>query len=1214
MARGLPAAVVSLLVVAPWVGSVRSDVNEIVPRSDAPKPRSPEESQRLFRLRDGFRIELVASEPLLADPTAITFDAQGRIYVCELHGYNLDGYLDVVELNKKGVLDKAVRRIPASPEAQRRAAEDTYGTVKLLDDTDGDGRPDRARVLADRLPPCYGLVPAHRGVIVVCAPDIIYLADRDGDGKAEVRETLFTGFGVGELWTRINNPRWGLDNWIYVGSGGGSGGTIRGPRLGREVRLGSTAFRFKPDGSALEPAAGGTGGFGQALTDWGDRFFLTNSQHALYVAPLPYRYLARNPYHAAPNPMVNASGYFRVYPASIPHPWRLERSRQPAWVEFYGARETTANGYFTAVCAPLIYRAAAFPPEYHGNHFTCESQQNLIHRCLLERDGAGYVVRRAPGEENTEFLTSTEGWFRPVNLSVGPDGALYIVDMYREIIEDYSAIPRYLQQQYGLITGHDRGRLWRVVAEGAARGSRPDLATATTPKLVEELSNPNPWWRQTAQRLIVERGDKTAVGELEALVVDGKSPQARLHALYTLEGLDSLRPAVAERATADAHFAVRLHGMRLGEKWLNSSPDLLEKTLHRLDDPDPRVRLQLALTLGEAKESSVVDALAHLALRYGGERWMRAAILSSVSERADRLLEEILAGAEDSDQRKALLGPLSSIVGARHLDEEIGRLLQSCALLQGPSAASLQSACLNGLLKGLQHGQTRPLTSADGTHAVRRLLGSSASDVRLLAFQLVGALKLTATSEMNAAFESAGTQARDASLALGERKAALRLLASAPYSLLEPVATRLLDAHQPPELQLLAVNAFSAADDPGVVPALLSAWERHTPKIRGAVLEAIFSRQDRLPALLDSIEEGLVPSTSIDSFRRLQLLENPDDGIRWRARQLLAVQTSEKSPELFERYRAALSGTRDPERGKVAFKEQCARCHKVEEEGYNVGPDLATTINRTDESWIAEILQPSTRITTGFGAYTIVATGGKVFNGVLASETATSIVLRREEGMEDTILRKDVLEMMASQLSLMPDDIETVVTPQNLADILAYLRGVFGPPAPAKVILFEDELSFVESLNEGGGKATIESDAPFSGGGYLSMTPPQRYSSRIPGWTYRILENPGPGEFRYLRWAWKSVGGDGVMIELAADGNWPRSDDPARRYYSGKNTTKWKARQVSAQLPGEWTVVTVDLWKDNGALTLTGLAPTAMGGEAHFDRIELLRTLVDLNP
>ena len=368
----LPSGVVGVLRLAVgllWgvLGASALLAGQIQLATDAPKPLSPQESAKRFQLPEGFEIELVAAEPLLADPVAMAFDARGRIFVCEIHGYNLEGYLDVLELNKTGVLDKAVRRIPAPPEALKKAAEEQYGTVKLLEDTDGDGRMDHCTVWGDRLPPCYGVVPARDGVIVLCAPDIVYLGDRDGDGKPELRETLFSGFGLYDLWSRINNPRWGLDNWIYAANGIQSGGTIRGPRLAQSVSLPSTAFRFKADGSALEPLTGNTSGFGLAMNAWGDRFVVTNQQHALYVAPLAYRYLARNPYYAAPNPVVNISTYghpAQVYPTSKPDPWRLARGKDPAWVKFYGAAEATPNGYFTAASGQVIYQGDQFPDQY----------------------------------------------------------------------------------------------------------------------------------------------------------------------------------------------------------------------------------------------------------------------------------------------------------------------------------------------------------------------------------------------------------------------------------------------------------------------------------------------------------------------------------------------------------------------------------------------------------------------------------------------------------------------------------------------------------------------------------------------------------------------------------------------------------------------------------------------------------------------------------
>jgi putative heme-binding domain-containing protein len=341
----------------------------------------------------------------------------------------------------------------------------------------------------------------------------------------------------------------------------------------------------------------------------------------------------------------------------------------------------------------------------------------------------------------------------------------------------------------------------------------------------------------------------------------------------------------------------------------------------------------------------------------------------------------------------------------------------------------------------------------------------------------------------------------------------------------------------------------------------------------------------------------------------VQLLESTETGIRERAEKLLAAHGIRKDRAVvLERYTAALSLARDAKRGQEVFDKQCAKCHQIRDRGYVVGPDLTATTRRTDEMLLADMFDPSSQITVGFNNYTVITEDGRIFTGVLTAETATSVTLRREEAAEDTLLRKDIDEMLASPVSMMPENLEAEVTPQNAVDVIAYLRSSFGAPL-TRITLFEDQHEFVAALTDGGGKARLESDGPFSGTDSLVVTPLQRHSARMPGWEYPIRQEPGPGEFRYLRFAWRSRQGQGLMLELADGGRWPPAEEPLRRYYSGENHTGWAAVQVSPQPPREWTVVTRDLWKDFGDFTLTGIAPTAIGDEAMFDRIELLRSV-----
>lgn len=1011
--------------------------------TDAPPPLAPAESLKLFQLPADLRIELVAAEPFLADPVAMAFDEHGWLYVAELHGYNMEGYFDVLERNKQGMLDKAVARVPAPPEAQKKAAEQQYTTIKLLVDRDGDGRMDEVHVWANHLPPCYGLVTARHGVVALCSSEIVYLADADGDRQAEVRETLFVGFGVREFWSRINNPRWGIDNWIYAASGIGTGGTITGPHLKSPVQLDAICFRFKADGTALEPVGGSTSGFGQTFDDWGDRFLVTNQQHALMVAPLPYRYQIRNPYHAAPNPMLNLSTYgypAPVFPTSQPDPWRLARSKDPAWVKFYGVLEATANGYITSACGPLIYRATDLPAAYRGNHFSADCAQNMLHRCLLDPSGVVFQARRPVEEQQREFLTSRDQWFRPVSLELGPEGGIYIVDMYRSIIEDYSAIPRHLQQVYikELIAGADKGRVYRIVA---ARGAGPKpkaLAVAATAELVEALAHPNAWRRETAQRLLVERQARDALSALRKMLLGGPTPQARLHALCTLDGLQSIGADDVVAAMADGHARVRAHAMALAEPLL-AEPAVRKAFDALATDADPHVRMQYALSVGNLADAASLEAHWRLAQHCAKDTWLQAAILCGLPARAHQLLLRIIEHPAEAGDASVLARPLGSIVGARRETEELRPVL---AALCQPGTVSRDA--LAGLAEGLQRGRGTVHLDPSMESSLEKLLGHADANVRVLASQIAFRLNYRNAPNLRAQFDAAIGVAQDARRSLPERVAAMETLERADFSRVAKIVQLLLDPHAPLELQLASVRVLATQDDSAATAAMLADWDRRTPPVQAALLEALFGHQKRLLRLLDAIDRKRIPWSALDANRRQQLISHPNTDVRHRAESLLSIAAlpTERRAVLAP-YQGALAKPRDPARGKLVFEKQCSKCHQVRGQGFVVGPDLSVIARKSDEMLLSDVLDPNNQITVGFNRYTVVANDGKIFEGVLAAETATSIILRKEQGVETTLLRTDIDEIAASAASMMPEGLEKEVTPQDLADLIAFLREAF---------------------------------------------------------------------------------------------------------------------------------------------------------------------------
>lgn len=714
--------------------------------SDAPKPRSPEESAKAFRVPPGFRVEVIASEPLIASPSGLCWDEQGRLFVSELHGYNLEGQLDIEALNRTGKLDTQVRRVQADESFKQAAMAGTYGVVKLLRDTNHDGRMDRAIVWATNLPPAYGLVPARGGVIVACAPDILFLADHDGDDRPETRQVLFTGFRTGALERGINAPQWGPDGWIYFGRGW-SGGTITGPKLSQPITLPASDFRIRADGSAIEPVTGGTHTFGFAMNETGDRFVATTIAPGIFVAPLPWRYLVRNPNLATPS-LELVTGDRRAYSVAPPHPWRTKRAEHPEYFKYYrdryGPAESEPAGWFTSACSPLIYQDPALPG-LQGQYFVCEPSGNLIHRALIESDGPTLKLRRAPGDEQSEFAASDDPWSHPMYLAHGPDGAIWIVDYYREIIEDYSAIPRHLQQQYGLYAGHDRGRIYRLTHDRTGTVPGNALRALPTTELVRELASPFSWRRQTAQRLLLDRRDLSAISPLRDLLRRRSTvpASATILALRVLDEFNVLTPEEIRPFLECPERSVRVHALQLSDRWLSESQgkELLETILQIAhQENDPRVQIQLALTLGESRDQRAFAALVNYARKHSSIRWMDTALLSSLHGRS---LEMLLELAKEHAGGQALIGPLAKTIGARHYEMELTAALTLATRI----SPDLQTAILQGLAQGRKNAPKRPLKDRAGINLLAKFGASPDPTVRSAARDLEQTFAAAATDQ-----------------------------------------------------------------------------------------------------------------------------------------------------------------------------------------------------------------------------------------------------------------------------------------------------------------------------------------------------------------------------------------------------------------------------------------------------------------------------------
>jgi HEAT repeat protein len=770
------AAVLSLVVV---ISCVRRD----------PISLSPEESLARFQVEGGFHVELVASEPLVVNPVGMVFDQDGKIYVSEW----LDDPHD-----------------PAGP---------TRSRIVLLEDTDGDGKPDKRAVFAENLLGASGMMPWKGGLIVASASDILFLKDTDGDGKADVRQTLYSGFRKANPAVAVASPQYGIDNWIYVANDG-TNGRVTAPEHSERppLTVRGTDFRFQPVRGLAEPASGSAHA-GLSFDDWGNRF-LSDSTGRLREAVVPMHYLMRAPHLAVDEVSQDVSD-----PGNNP--------------------STGAT----------VYNGDVFPKQYWGNVFSGDVKANLVHRDILTPDGVTFVAHRA--ESTREFLVSADLWFHPRSFQNAPDGNLYLTDAH----------------------GADTGRIYRIVPNHLLRKRdlTPNLGKATTAELVAELADTNGWQSMTAQRLLVERQDRGAVPLLRELARKSEFSLARLHALWTLEGLSVLEPEIVVAALNDPDPRVREHAVRLAEELL-AEPSVIHAVLALRNDAEPRVLYQLAFTLGESKDPRALLALTELARDHGGEAWFRVAILSALNETASEFFHLYLS-RNQFQLNPTFLDQLAGLIGAKHDANEIRRFLtvEDALLPQHPNEGA---AGLFGLARGLQLAGVHDLAIPGAEGRLADFLNQPSPSVQKASWEIAEHLQL------NGLVQRASRDAVASGLSLPNRAAAVRALRGGQLPEVKPILEQILGSSPPPVLQQAAVTCLGSFNDPSVAASLISNWKSYSPDARKQVIVALLSQPQRVPALLQAIEDGQVEPSAVDIAARSRLRNDPDMAIAQRARKL----------------------------------------------------------------------------------------------------------------------------------------------------------------------------------------------------------------------------------------------------------------------------------------------------------------------------------------
>lgn len=947
-------------------------------------PLTPEQAIASFKLEPGLKVELVAAEPMVIDPVAVAFDELGRMFVVENRGY------------------------PVGPGKGNPPA----GKIALLEDTDFDGKYDKRTTFADGLTFPNGVMPWKGGVYVTCAPNVYYFKDTNSDSVADVRQIVFKGFqDLSTTQLRVSHPTMNIDNWVYL-TCGLTAGKITSPIYTNHpmVFCNRTDFRFRPDEPIFEETAG-TGQFGHAFDNFGRRFICSNRNHIQHVV-MQLNYLKRNPnlaFSEIVQDIPDHGAACKLFPLS--------------------ANITTAashTGFFTSACGVTIYDGTALPEKYRGNSFTCEPVGNLVHHDVLSPSNETFVASRA--YEDREFIASPDNWFRPVNLAVGPDGALYLCDMYRKTIEHPEYLPEATRKITDFESGKDKGRIYRISAanENFKTIRKPNLGKASSKELCAELNNPNRWWRMTAHRLLLERQDKSAAPILKSLVNNAKNPETRVHALRILDGLGALEEKQILVALSDKDPNVREHGIQLAEPLLKNSSALTSQVLKLADDPNARVRFQCALTLGELQDPNVVVALAKIAERDANDRWMRAAVLSSLNGRA--ILSEIM-----SPERRSARHDYTALLP---LFNELGKILPTDSNIKILNTLNVitfsdeekdfdwQLALLSGFAEGLRSSKGNV-----GEHsALMNTVGLDSSNTRRRIDEMV---------------KRAATIAADPTQPLNRRLVAIGLLSHGDFVSVGSALESSLNPNQPSEIQIAAVRALTQMPGTNGGTALVRKehWNGYTPAVREAVLSAMTAQTNFVQALLSGIESGDVPPWTVNPERRNNLMKHKDELIRNRAVALFKDLQSGDRMNVYEEYKSVLALTPNAANGHAVFTRTCTSCHVVAGEGKAVGPDLTGIRNQPADVLLLHIIVPEYEIMPIYTTYNLETKEGQSFTGLLAAETTANVTLRQALGIEQVIPRANIASISSSRLSLMPQELEKTMSKQDLADLVGFLKG-----------------------------------------------------------------------------------------------------------------------------------------------------------------------------
>lgn len=969
------------------LGNLRAaeDVAERVPHNqDAPPgpALSPAEAIARMSVPPGFQVELVASEPDLVNPVAMTFDERGRVWVTE------------------------------SLEYPRRSAGPGRDRVKILEDRDGDGRMETVKVFAEGLNIPSGIAVGHGGVWVANSPDILFLQDTDGDDRADVSEVVVTGFGRDDTHELPNSLTWGPDGWLYGLNGVFNRSVVE--QNGKTFDFTCALFRIHPRTREFQLFAEGTSNpWGVAWNENGSAFL------SACVIDHLWHLVERGYYHRQGGP----------YPEFT---WKLG-----SIVDYRHQK--------AAYCGIHYFDSDAYPEEYRGRLYMGNIHGGCINVDSLERNGSTYV-----GRKQADFLTANDAWFMPVVQKTGPDGSLYVLDWY----DRYHCYQDANRDPEGIDRG--KGRLYRVRYEGTPRAEPFDLASESDEQLIARLAAPNVYFRDLAQRVLAERASDEANALLEAVVLDAQAPRnQRMHALWARLGagplsetfhlalFDQVDPtlrAFAVRAAGNAGTeAPRAVKQRAAGAVSDDSPDVVVQAVVaavkvHADDPATACRL-LAEALATAGDDPVIPHIV----------WQCAYPMLGESNGRDAFLAGL--HAINWEQAETASGMLPHLVD-RLLRLDSGRIAAVAALVDALEASdaaptAVVQRALDALLQRVRGGEL----AASDLQSLRDAIGGAAARARTRADH-----PLRATYSLLATAWGDQAATTDVQQLLADAKASAETRLAAADVLLASDASGAMDDFVlgvaanpeagPEELRGDLLATLGKSTSPVLAERLLTFYAS-LDSLQPRAIELLAGRAAWARRLLEAVGRGDVAPGDVNQNQVRRMLATRDAEVARLVAAVWGTIREERDPQreqLIDRMKLFFrTHPGDAVQGQAVFTRVCGQCHKIYGVGEEVGPDLTGNGRNSFEQLVSNVFDPSLVIGAAYQARTAVTTDGRVVTGLLAEDSPARVVLKTQGGKVESIPRRELEELVASELSLMPENLESQTTQQEMADLFAFL-------------------------------------------------------------------------------------------------------------------------------------------------------------------------------